>query len=166
MSCCHAFTFVYYIAIFVRFFQLLSPRDSCKPPKDVGSSLLPPWWLQELLLDTCSCSRQGKGERGEGGGRVTGCSCLRIETHHRLQSCCQGQVHAKWCFKCLFSSCNCRMLCCHWYLTSGLERQSRTRKSLLQSCFDFGHSVWFRRMNSDICFVVKAIWSNPKLGRL
>ena len=103
MICCQAFTFVYYIAIVVWFFQPLSPRDSCKPPKDVGSSLLPPWWLQELLLDTCSCSRQGEGERGEGGGRVTGCSCLRIETHHRLQSCCQGQVLAPSGASCVFS---------------------------------------------------------------
>ena len=102
LACSQAFIFVYCIAILVLLFQPLSPRDSCKPPKDVGSSLLPPWLLQELPLDTCSCSRQGEGERGEGGGRVTGCGCLRIETHHGLQSCCQGQVLAPSGAACVF----------------------------------------------------------------
>ena len=141
MICCQAFTFVYYIAFFVRFFQPLSPRDSCKPPTDVGSSLLPPWWLQELLLDACSCSRQGEGERGEGGGRVTSCSCLRIEITTDFSLVAKGKSLPSGASSVFFVLCNCRMLCCHWYLTSGLERQSHTRKSLLQSCIYFGHSV-------------------------
>ena len=102
LACSQAFICVYCIAILVLFFQPLSPRSLRKPPNDDGSSWVLHWWLQSLLLDTCSCSRQAQGEWREGGGGLIACSCLCLETHHRLQLLCQEQVLAKWCFKLLF----------------------------------------------------------------
>ena len=69
---------------------------------------------------------------------MTGCGCLRIEAHHRLQSCCQGQVLAPSGASCVFSAiAECCTVIGNW--PSGLEKQSHKRKRVRLSCIYFGH---------------------------